>query len=594
MIGSYFNPFPSCLRASNPNFAKISTVTPSLTTMSHTVDFADIKVETPDLEQVKQEYKNINTALDKAQSKAEKEQALQQWEDLRRRLDSWSALTSLHFSQDTRNEAYKQAQAYSDEIKPKLTALEIEMKRRLLNSSDREELESILGKHAFNLWETDVTAFEPVIEADLVRESKLVNQYVELLASAAIEFQGETLNLSGIRKYTQDRDRTIRYQAEQARWQFFSENQAKLDQIYDDLVKLRHQMARKLSYDNYIGLGYKRMQRIDYTEADVKNYRDEVVKEVVPLAEKIIAEKANKLNLERVYFWDESVFDLQGNPTPKGNKDWMLQQAQQMFDSMHPELGSFFKMMVEGNLLDLETRPGKAGGGFCTGFPTYGVPYIFANFNGTKGDVEVFTHEMGHAFQGWQSRDLPVYDYLWPTLESCEIHSMSLEFLTWSQMDKFFASESDRFKTIHLAESILFLPYGCAVDHFQHLVYANPEATPRERNQMWQEMETRYLPWRQYGDLAYPSQGGLWQEKQHIYCYPFYYIDYTLASCCAMQFWVKAKSDYEQTLAEYTALCRRGGKAPFQELVKSASLISPFKSGSLAEVVKQAEQFLRL
>lgn len=140
------------------------------------------------------------------------------------------------------------------------------------------------------------------------------------------------------------------------------------------------------------------MQRVDYTEADVASYRDEVVKEVVPLASQIIAEKAKKLNIDQVCFWDESVFDLQGNPQPQGKHDWMLNQARQMFDAMHPELGDFFSMMVDRNLLDLKTRPGKAGGGFCTSFASYDVPYIFANFNGTKGDVEVFTHEVGQRY----------------------------------------------------------------------------------------------------------------------------------------------------------------------------------------------------
>ncbi|HHP7230503.1 MAG TPA: M3 family oligoendopeptidase [Xenococcaceae cyanobacterium] len=563
--------------------------------MSQTqVNFADIKVETPNLEAVEQDYQDIYRALERSQTREEMAQALQQWDILRRRLDSWKALVSLNFSQDTRHTAYKKAQEYSDEIQPKLTAWEVETKGKLLNRDRREQLEAILGKHAFDLWAADVTTFEPVIEADLVQESKLVNEYVELLASAELEFEGESLNLAGIRKYTQDKDREIRYQAETTRWQFFRDNQAKLDEIYDSLVSLRHQMAQKLGYENYLGLGYQRMQRIDYNQADVARYREEVVQEVVPLATKIIAEKAKKLNLERVQFWDESVFDLKGNPVPQGDAAWMLQQAQQMFDQMHPELSSFFRLMVAGNFLDLETRPGKAGGGFCTGFPSYNVPYIFANFNGTKGDVEVFTHEMGHAFQGWQSRNLPVFDYLWPTLESCEIHSMSLEFLTWSQMEQFFAADSDRFRQMHLAESMLFLPYGCAVDHFQHLVYANPQATPAERNQMWQEMEARYLPWRDYGDLPHPLAGGLWQEKQHIYCYPFYYIDYTLALCCALQFWVKAASDRDATLAEYIALCRRGGQAPFQALVKSANLVSPFEPGCLKEVVAKAQEFLGL
>jgi M3 family oligoendopeptidase len=559
-----------------------------------TINFADLKIATPTIEKVTAEYQEINQALDLAQTTAARQKALEQWEDLRRRLNSWSAITSLHFSQDTTNTDYQKAQEYSDELQPKLTALEVAMKRRLLNSTDQAEFKSILGEQAFSLWSADVTTFESVIEADLVEESKLINQYVQLLAGASIEFAEETVNLSGIRKYTQDRDRSTRYQAEKARWNFFAQHQSQLDSIYDRLVKLRHRMAQKLGYENYLGLGYKRMQRIDYTQADVANYRDQVVDKVVPLAQKIIAKKAQQLNLDRVNFWDEAVFDLQGNPKPQGNYDWMIQQAQQMFDNLHPELGSFFTMMVEGNLIDLKTRPGKAGGGFCTSFPTAGVPYIFANFNGTKGDVEVFTHEMGHAFQAWQSRDLPLIDYLWPTLESCEIHSMSLEFLTWSQMDKFFGADAARFRAIHLAESILFLPYGCAVDHFQHLVYTNPEATPQERNQMWQQMEARYLPWRDYGDLAYPAQGGLWQEKQHIYCSPFYYIDYTLALCCAMQFWVKAEVDFESALTEYIALCQRGGQSPFQALVSSANLVSPFKSGSLADVVDKAQEFLKL
>ena len=563
--------------------------------MSQTkIKFADIQPETPTIEQVTAEYQAINAALDKAEGKSDRKLALQQWEDLRRRLDTWSAMTSLNFSQDTTNQDYQKAQEYSDRLKPKLTALEVAMKQRLLDSQHRAELESILGQQAFSLWSADVTTFEPAIEADLVEESELINQYVQLLASAKIEFKGETVNLSGIRQYTEAGDRQTRYEAEKARWNFFSQNKAQLDSIYDRLVKLRHQMAQKLGYDNYIGLGYKRMQRIDYNEADVARYRDEVVAKVVPLAQKIIDRQAKKLNLDRICFWDESVFDLQGNPKPQGDHDWMLGQAQQMFNAMHPELGSFFETMVEGNFMDLKTRPGKAGGGFCTGFPTAGVPYIFANFNQTKGDVEVFTHEMGHAFQAWQSRNLPLIDYLWPTLESCEIHSMSLEFLTWSQMDKFFGDDADRFRQIHLAQSILFLPYGCAVDHFQHLVYANPEATPQARNEMWQQMEARYLPWREYGDLEYPAQGGLWQEKQHIYCSPFYYIDYTLALCCAMQFWLKAESNFDAALTEYIALCQRGGKAPFQSLTKSANLVSPFQPGSLAEVVTKAQDFLGL
>jgi len=192
-------------------------------------------------------------------------------------------------------------------------------------------------------------------------------------------------------------------------------------------------------------------------------------------------------------------------------------------------LGEFFRLANDGGFLDLACRPGKAAGGFCTGLPTAGMPFVFANFNGTKHDAEVFTHEIGHAYQYWSSRAQPLADYLFPTMESCEIHSMGLELLTWPHMERFFGADAERFRRLHLTESLLFLPYGVAVDHFQHLVYEKPDATPEERHAMWREMEKIYLPWRKYGDLAYPAKGGLWQRQLHIYGAPFYYIDYTLA-----------------------------------------------------------------
>lgn len=558
------------------------------------INFDQITVETPICENVEAEYQTIHTNLDKAKSQTELKEALAKWDDLRRRLNSWLELTQLHFSQDTQNESYKQAQDYCDQLKPKLTALEIEMKRRLLNSPKKGEFEQILGNHLFHLWKADVTTFEPVIEADLVQESKLVAKYTEVLALADIEFEGQSFNLEGIKKYTQHPNRDVRYRAEKARWNFFSQNRAELDCLYHELVQLRHGMAKKLGYDNYIDLGYRRMQRIDYSQKEVEQYRNQVAEEVVPLAQKIIDRQAEKLNLDKLYFWDESVSDLRGNPELLGDYDWVLAQVQEMFDEMNQELGDFFRMMVNSDLLDLKTRPAKAGGGFCTSFPTYGVPFIFANFNSTKADLEVLIHEAGHGFQCWQSRNLPVFDQIWPTLESAEIHSMSLELLVLPYMKRFFGSEAERYCQERIAEGILFLPYGVAVDHFQHLVYANPEATPQERHQMWQQLEKRYLPWRRYGELEHSAIGGLWQEKRHIYCYPFYYIDYTLAACCAMQFWVKAKKDYEGVLSDYVALCKRGGEAPFQELVSSARLVSPFKSGCLTDVVEQARQFLAL
>jgi M3 family oligoendopeptidase len=353
-------------------------------------------------------------------------------------------------------------------------------------------------------------------------------------------------------------------------------------------------MAGKLGFDDYIGLAYKKMCRVDYNRDDVDAFRAAVREDVVPLATELRRRQAESLGVEPLMFWDEFLFDSKGNPAPRGDHDWMLQRAQEMFDAMGGGMGQFFRLMHEGGFLDLKNRDGKAGGGFCTSFPTLGLPYIFANFNGTKGDVEVFTHEIGHAFQCYESREQPLFEYLWPTYESCEIHSMGLEFLTWPQMEKFFGDAAERFRRIHLTQSLLFLPYGVAVDHFQHLVYASPEATPADRHGMWQEMERTYLPWRNYDGIPHASEGGMWQLQRHIYLHPFYYIDYTLALTCALQFWVRSQQNRDEAMQAYVALCRRGGEAPFQALARSAGLTSPFQARCLKQVVARAREALEL
>jgi M3 family oligoendopeptidase len=272
----------------------------------------------------------------------------------------------------------------------------------------------------------------------------------------------------------------------------------------------------------------------------------------------------------------------------------MLRQVQEMFDELGGDLGEFFRFMRKHDLLDLRPRTGKAGGGFCTNFIAWGIPFLFANLNGTKEDVEVFTAEMGHAFQAWKSRHLKPIDYCWPTLEACEIHSMSLQFITWPWMDRFFGEEADRCRWLHLADSLLFIPYAAAVDHFQHLVYENPDASPADRFTMWRDMERTYMPWRDYGDLPHVDRGGLWQAQRHIYLWPFYYLDYALASTCALQFWVRAEENREEALAAYTQLCARGGEAPFHQLVRGAGLISPFEEGCVADVIAKARTWLRI
>jgi len=519
--------------------------------------------------------------------------ALALWDSQRRALESWSSLVHLRFAQDTSDPAARAEREYADALDPVATGHATAIKQRLLALPDRAALNQAAGAYPVVLWELDVTTFEPAIAADLEEESKLGARYSTLLASAKLRIGGAEVNLAGLAPYAEDPDRATRHQAESLRWCFFAEHGEELDSLYDGLVKLRHGMAKKLGYESYTPLGYRRMRRTDYGPEQVARYRDEVATHVVPLVAKLLERRRVAQGWDKLRYWDEALVDPRGNPKPIGDHDTLCAAAGVMFDRMDPALGGFWKQLEGGGFIDLKNRPGKQGGGFCTSFPSVGMPYIFANFTGTHGDIGVFTHEMGHAFQNWESRALPGIDSLWPTMEAAEIHSMSLEFLTHPHMDLLVGdAAAERFRRMHLEASLAFLPYGVCVDHFQHEVYANPEATPAERHAIWQLLERHYMPWTDYGDLAYPAKGGRWQAKPHIYRSPFYYIDYTLALCCALQFWVKAKADPRAALADYVALCGRGGSMPFLGLVDSAGLASPFSPGALQGAVAEAERVL--
>jgi M3 family oligoendopeptidase len=351
-------------------------------------------------------------------------------------------------------------------------------------------------------------------------------------------------------------------------------------------------MATALGFADYTALRYRKMRRTDYGPVDVAAYRDEIARTVVPLARELLARDGAAAGLDRVYLWDETALSKDSGVAPLGDLDWTLARTREALAAIDPTLGSFGEALFEDGMFDVAARPGKRRGAFCTSIPVRNSPFIFTNYTGTGRDVRTLMHELGHAFQYWQSRSQATIDYLQPTLEAAEIHSMALEFLSWPQMERFFGENAEAYRRQHLFDSLQFLPYGAAVDHFQHLVYAHPTATPAERHAMWQEVERRYLPWRDYGDLAYPAKGGLWQDKQHIYVSPFYYIDYTLALCCALQFGQRSARDRAGALDDYVALCGRGGAAPFQNLVHGANLASPFASGTLRAVVDEARASL--
>ncbi|EHH68680.1 oligoendopeptidase F [Gluconobacter morbifer G707] len=553
--------------------------------------FSDLSFPRPDETFLREQYGAVSTLLDEGKLP----EALKAFDDARRQYESWASHVHLQFSRNTQDAQAKADRDYADRLSPIATDHEVTIKKRLLADPDRASVEALLTPHVVKLWEADTTTFDPRISTDLEEEARLTGEYTALLAAAKIPFDGQVLNLAGLVPYLQLPEREVRHEAERARWAFFEENGAALDDLYDRLVKLRDRMAKTLGFETYIELGYRRMRRTDYGPDDVATFRRKVLKYVTPLVSSLLERRRLKMGWDKVRAWDEALIDIAGNPLPAGDHDLLVERAKGMFGKLDPsgEMAEFYGQMRDQGYLDLKNREGKAGGGFCTSFPTVGTPYIFANFNGTHNDIGVFTHEMGHAFQNWKSRNLPWIDQLWPTMEAAEIHSMSLEFLTWPVIDALVAEgAAGRYRRMHLIDALSFFPYGVCVDHFQHEIYANPQMTAEERHETWHRLEKLYMPWRDWGDLPYPAKGGRWQAQLHIYRLPFYYIDYALAQCCALQLWLGSRVDPEGTLETYRALCAEGGSKPFSQLVADAGLTSPFEADVLAEVVQEVEHVL--
>jgi len=453
-------------------------------------------------------------------------------------------------------------------------------------------LEERFERQLFQIAELEIKTFSPEVMELLQKENKLSSEYAKLKASAQIEFQGGTYTLAQLEPFEESTDRSLRRAAVEAKYSFYEQNSEQFDRIFDELVKARHEIAVRLGYRNFVELGYIRMQRIGYGAEQVQAFRKQVRESIVPVASKLYERQAARIGVDKLKFHDESIKFLSGNATPKGSPEWIIENGRKMYEELSPETGEFFRYMLERRLMDLEAKPGKEYGGYCTFIDGYEAPFIFSNFNGTSGDIDVLTHEAGHAFQVYQSRHLSVPEYHFPTMEAGEIHSMSMEYFTWPWMELFFQEDTAKYKYAHLTSDLLFIPYGVAVDEFQHLVYENPNWTPEERKAAWKKLEAIYLPHRDYDGIPYLEAGGFWQKQMHIYQYPFYYIDYTLAQLCAFQFWKRDRENHEEAWKDYLALCKLGGSRSFLELVEAGGLMSPFQDGVVESVMKSIEQYL--
>lgn len=554
--------------------------------------FQDYKYERPDVAAYTSQFRKKLEEFKNAESFDVQRRAMEELIAMQNRLTTSQVICSIRHSVDMNDEFYNKENDFFDEEGPNFQALGSEYYKALVDSKFKDQLTEKFGMPIFDKAHLSLKVFDPKIIPLLQKENKLVSDYSKLMAGAKIEFDGKINNLSQMAPYMQSMDRDVRKSAGAATTGFFVENEAEIDRIYHELVQTRNEMAVQLGYKNFVQMGYDRMQRADYNAADVANYRKQVYEDLVPISQQYRKKQAARLGLDHMYYYDEGLSFKSGNPTPKGEEKYLVDEAKKMYAEMSPETDEFFTFMTDRELLSLTAKQGKAGGGYCTFMPDYKSPFIFSNFNGTAGDVDVLTHEAGHAFQVYCARNMEVPEYVWPTYEACEIHSMSMEFFAWPWTYNFFKEDTDKYKFSHLTSALLFIPYGVTVDEFQHFVYENPSATPDERKAKWREIESKYLPHRDYEDNKDLDRGIFWFRQAHIFASPFYYIDYTLAQVCALQFWHKSQQDWKKAFKDYIDLCKLGGSQHFLSLVESAGLKNPFVSGTIKGAVEPAAKYL--
>lgn len=554
--------------------------------------FKNFAYQRPDLPKLTVEIKEILQKIKSAKNAQDQLIQIQKINTIRNDFDTMWNLAQIRHTIDTNDKSYEAENSFFDKKTPEFQGIINDFYKLIVKSPFKDELKDKLGKQFFSLAELKVKTFEPSILEDLKRENQLTSEYVKLSSSALLMFEGKEYNLSGLTPFMESPSQETRKQANKVYWSFYAKHSKEFDRIYDDLVLTRHKMAQKLGYKNFIELGYARMLRTDYSADEVKNFRNVVLETVVPLAVQLRKRQAKRIGLPKLNYFDTAFNFKTGNATPKGSPEWIVSNGKKMYEELSPETGNFFNYMLDKDLLDLVNKKGKAGGGYCTYIANEKSPFIFSNFNGTSHDIDVLTHEAGHAFQVYESRNFELPEYNWPTMEACEIHSMSMEFLTWPWMKYFFQEDVEKYKFSHLSSAILFLPYGVAVDEYQHMVYENPHASSKERKQMWRTIEKKYMPDLDYGDNEFLNNGGFWQKQSHIFEMPFYYIDYTLAQICAFQFWHKSRTQNGQAFKDYLRLCRAGGSMPFLELVKHANLESPFNKASVSNIVGEVTNYL--
>ena len=555
--------------------------------------FSEMPYTRPDLEKVKKATGEILEKLSSAGTAEEQINAYLAYEEQNRQLNTdWSLAYARH-TIDTKDEFYDKESDYLDEIGPAVQELGQKIDLALLNSRFRPQLEERFGKLWFTNLEISIRCMKPEIMELMQEENRLTSEYQKLYASAAVEWEGETIPLPKLGPFLQSPDRAVRKAACEVKGRWFDAHRDQLDELYDKLVKNRDAQGRAMGYENYIPLGYDRMGRNSWGPRECAAFRDQIASDMVPVVARVKANQAKRIGVDALKFYDDPLMFPDGNAVPQGTAEDILAAGREMYHELSPETREFIDFLYDGELLDVLSKEGKAPGGYCTSFSAYKAPFIFANFNGTAGDVDVLTHEAGHAFAFYRAaRKGYLESLISPTMEGCETHSMSMEFLTAPWHGKFFGPATRKYEIYHCEDSLRLIPYCCLVDEFQHRAYEEPGLTPAQRNELWLELEKKYRPWLDFEDLPFYSRGAGWQQQTHIFMSPLYYIDYAMAQTMAYQFWLASLENREEAWKKYLTFVDLGGTRTFEELAQGAGMKLPYAPGCIKEIGEKISRWI--
>ncbi|MGI5885466.1 MAG: M3 family oligoendopeptidase [Candidatus Spyradocola sp.] len=547
--------------------------------------FTEMPYQRPDIPALRQKIDALRARIEGASSAEEAERAYRDFDALSQAYGTETTLAYVRHTIDTRDEFYDAENTFADENNPAVQEMAQAVNLALLRSPFRSELEQRLGALLFTNLEIEVRSFDAKNLALMQEENRLQSEYQKLYASALVDWEGAKLPLPKLGPYKQSLDRSVRRQAYEAEGLWFDAHREELDRLYDALVQNRTQQARNLGHANYLPLGYDRLGRNCYGPKEVEAFRDQIAGDLVPIVNAVRAAQAKRLGLPGLTIYDSTISFPDGNAVPQGTAEEILAQGHEMYRELSPETAEFADFLWDNGLLDVLSKEGKAPGGYCTEMRLYGAPFIFSNFNGTSGDVDVLTHEAGHAFASYRAMRRGILSNLQtPTMEAAEVHSMSMEFLTAPWHVRFFGKNVRKYELAHCEDALTFIPYGCMVDEFQHRMYENPALRPEERNAVWLDLEKKYRPWQDMDGLPFYGRGAGWQRQLHIYLYPFYYIDYCMAQTVAFQFWMASLADRADAWQRYLRFVDGGGAKTFASLVADAGLQLPYAPGCIRQV----------